>query len=164
MTTGTDARGGSRVPVTLVGTWLAAVLRRDRDERDRLGPRINGPRPGLADDMAVVQAASEIALRRYFGTAYDVRDVTLLAEFVRDSWESRLPLSLMQIEAVIRAALGEQNIDLRGVDAASRFRVQVLATFGTSHWLSLDEDAALELVAEAETEAINSGWHPLPTD
>jgi hypothetical protein len=104
MSATTDTPGSSRTPATVVGTWLAAALLGDRDERDRLAPRLNGPRPGLADDMAVVRAASEIALRRYYGAHYDVRDVTPLAELVRDSWEGRLPLGLMQIEAVVRAA------------------------------------------------------------
>jgi hypothetical protein len=159
-----DIRGGGRIPATLVGIWLAASLRDDRDERDRLAPRLNGSRPDLADDMAVVEAASEIALRRYFGADYDVRHITDLAELVRDSWGGRLPLSLMQIEAVMRAALGEHNVDLGGVDAAAKFRVQVLATFGTTQWLSLDEDATRALVAEAETRAINDGWNPRPAD
>jgi predicted component of type VI protein secretion system len=159
-----NLRGSGRSPATLVGTWLAASLRDDRDERDRLAPRMNGPRPDLADDMAVVEAASEIALRRYFGEDYDVRHVTAFAELVRDSWAGRLPLSLLQIEAVIRRALGEHAVDLRGVDAAAKFRVQVLATFGASQWLSLDEEGTRALVAEAETQAINGGWKPRRAD
>lgn len=164
MSATTDTPGGSRTPATLVGTWLAAALLGDRGERDRLAPRINGPRPGLADDMAVVEAASEIALCRYYGADYDVRHVTPLAGLVRDSWEGRLPLSLMQIEAVIRAALGEHDVDLRGVDAAAKFRVQVIATLGASRWLALDEDATRALVAEAETLAVNDGWNPQASD
>jgi len=164
MSASTDTRGGGRIPATLVGTWLAALLCDDRDERDRLAPRINGPRPGLADDMAVVEAASEIALRRYYGVDYDVRDVTPLAELVRDSETGSRPLSLMQIEAVIRAALGERDVDLRAVNAAAKFKVQVIATLGASQWLSLEEDATRALVAEAETVARNNGWNPQPAD
>lgn len=114
--------------------------------------------------MAVVEAASEIALRRYYGVDYDVRDVTPLAELVRDSETGSRPLSLMQIEAVIRAALGERDVDLRAVNAAAKFKVQVIATLGASQWLSLEEDATRALVAEAETVARNNGWNPQPAD
>jgi hypothetical protein len=149
-------------PGTIAGKWLLAGLLDHRDERDRLAPELKGPRPGLLDDFSVVETACEIAVRRYFTADYDIRDVTKLAELVRTAWDSDLQLNLMEVEAVIRAALGEHDVDLSGISKGAKLRVELLAAAGVVRWLSLDEPTARKLVVDAEGLAVARGHHPRP--
>jgi hypothetical protein len=61
--------GNSALPRTFVGRWLRAAMLDRPDERDRLVPTLNrGSVTGWNDDEpAVVQAAAELVLRRFFG-------------------------------------------------------------------------------------------------
>ena len=55
-------------PQTVVGLWLRALILGKAEERDRLSRLLNGGKPGWNDDEpGVIQAASELAARRYFG-------------------------------------------------------------------------------------------------
>jgi hypothetical protein len=54
-------------PRTVVGRWLLAGLLNQRGERDRLLPMLNGGQSGWNyDEPGTVEAACEIAVRRYF--------------------------------------------------------------------------------------------------
>lgn len=61
--------GASARPRTFAGRWLREAMLDRRDERDRLVSTLNrGSATGWNDDEpAVVEAAAELALRRYFG-------------------------------------------------------------------------------------------------
>jgi hypothetical protein len=152
----------SSAPGTLVGAWLAASLLDQRAERDRLAPRVHGPRP-LADDFAVVETACQLATRRYVGTGSNIERLDQVAMLVEAAYGDDLTLSTRQIDAVVREALGE-DADLQGVSAESRFKVQVIAALGACRWLSLDDDAVRRLVREAEALARDRGWEPPPSD
>lgn len=55
-------------PRTVVGQWFRAMSLGMTEERDLLSHMLNGGKPGWNDDEpAVIQAASELAARRYFG-------------------------------------------------------------------------------------------------
>jgi hypothetical protein len=155
-------RAATPVPRTLAATWLCAAFLNRRPERDHLAAQLSGPQPGLRDDFAVVETACEIAASRYFGSDYDVRSVNDLADLVRRTSAGELRLTLMQIEAVIRAALGEQDVDLRGINLGAKLRVEILAGAGLVHWLELDEPAVRSLLVAAEDMAVGRGFHPRP--
>lgn len=81
--------------------------------RDQIARRIPAGEHGWWDDeFAVVKAACELAVHRYFGSDYDVRSVTKFAAELRRSWGGTFGLSLVEFEAVIRVALAGVSVDL----------------------------------------------------
>jgi len=91
------------------GFW--AALTGQPELRERLRPALNGGRDGWNDDEpAVVQAACELAVRRYFFPGYDVRQVTaFVSDLCQATAGGPTSLDLLEAEAVIRVALGRST-------------------------------------------------------
>ena len=149
---GPGARAGE-----VVGQWLQAIGLRQFDRRDELARRLSSP---TTDDAAVAEAACQRAARSYFGPDYDVRAVTRFAEQLRRATGEDLGGGQMQTEAVIRAALGEPNLDLSGISSASRFRIHAMTVAAVIGGLGLGETALGSLLALAETDVLRRGRRP----
>jgi len=148
-----------------MGRWLVAALLGDRDERDRLARLINPGGTGWTDDeSAVVEAACRIAVGQYLGADYDVREVRALADIIPQGTGQNVAGDVVGIEAVIRAALGEKNIDLTGITRNDRSLVHLYATMIAVHKLGWDNRAVARLAVEAENNAMLLGWNPPPAD
>jgi hypothetical protein len=142
----------------VVGNWLAAVLQGQHERRDELVTQVSEG-PVRDDDLALLKAACELAVREYFGADYDVRAVTAFAAEVRRS-QGGFGLGLMEMEAVIRAALGEADVDLSGITPAESGKAGTLAVTHVFQLLEWDESAVNEIVTEAETITFRRGWKP----
>lgn len=67
-------------PRTVVGLWFRAMSLGMTEERTRLSDMLNGGKPGWNDDEpAVIQAASELAARRYLGPKASADQITTAA-------------------------------------------------------------------------------------
>ena len=67
-------------PQTVMGLWLRASILGMTEDRDRLSRLLNGGKPGWNDDEpGVVEAASELAARRYFGPEGSSDEITATA-------------------------------------------------------------------------------------
>jgi hypothetical protein len=150
-------------PRTKVGCWLRAVVLGQTAEIEALGRQLNDGQPGWnPDEPAVVEAACELPMRKVFGTDYDRRDV---AEFAATLSEIPLPPgsvmpSHLEIEAVIRAALGDIYAiidDIRpSVLLATRDRL-ILVAWHKQEWSETDVD---QLISSAEAAAFERGRRP----
>ena len=148
-------------PRTVMGDWLVAVLLRRLEVRRQLSARLNSGRPGWDDDEAAVAAAAcELAMRACFGTGYDVRDVTAFAARLREASGENLGGGLMRLEALLRSALGEVDVDVTGIPLDVRVPAHVLATGGAFHQLGFGERRIRELVVEAEALVFERGGSP----
>jgi hypothetical protein len=148
-----------------VGRWLSAAALSRPDVVEDLGELLPRGVAGFRDDeAAVAEAACELAARRYFGADYDVRAVTVFARWLRDVWVGGWPLDVMQLEAVIRAALGEREIDLSGITPPELRKAQCVAASYICKVLEMDETAVDAMFAEAEAVAAGQGWKPLLAD
>jgi hypothetical protein len=147
-------------PRTVLGRWMCAALLGRRESRDEFAAQINPGKSGwTGDESAVAAAACELALFRYFPPGYDLREVAEFASLVRAAYPQE-NLDLMQIEAVIRAALGEADVDVRGIPATTASKVHFMCVLGVMVRLKLDEPDLNRLVIEAEEIAFERGWHP----
>jgi hypothetical protein len=73
-------------PRTVIGLWFRAMCLGMTEERDRLSDQLNGGKPGWNDDEpAVLQAASELAARRYFGPKPSADQVAATAAQVAEA-------------------------------------------------------------------------------
>jgi hypothetical protein len=149
------------VPRTLAGQWMRSGVLEDADTRRRLGRRLNGGKDGWNDDEpAVIEAACELAVRRMFGSAYDVRAITAFVSELRGRVAgSRTPIDQLEAEAVIRAALGEDTAisDLRRL---TLLNVRGLVTARICIVLGLGEQEVNQLIVDAERIAFERGWNP----
>jgi hypothetical protein len=154
------SRGGPR---TCVGQWLRAVLLRQLELRDRLRPKLNGGKKGWNDDEpAVVEAACESAVARFFGANYDARDVTAFAALLGEAaGDDPNPMfDQLKTEAVIRLALGEPDVDTQGITPGQKFGVRVNVLAGVVGKLGLGEADVDQLITDAEKVAVRRGWNP----
>jgi len=154
------SRGGPR---TYVGQSLRAALLRQTELRDRLHPKLNGGRETgwNADEPAVVEAACELAVGRFFGTSYDVRAITAFVAELREATANDPTHDRLKTEAVIRLALGDQDVDTAGITAGQKLRIRgAVLTLALGKLGRLSEADVDQLITEAEKIAIERGWNP----
>jgi hypothetical protein len=101
-------------------------------------------------------------LRRYFSADYDVRTVTELAAEARNVTVTNNleTFSLLEIEAVYRSALGEDNIDLTGIKPVGLDKIRntmIALVILKQGW---PESEVRDLVNQAEQIIFERGWHP----
>ena len=149
------------LPRTSVGRWLRAALMRQPALREQLRPTLNGGKPGWNDDEpAVVEAACELAVRRYFTQEYDVRAVADFVAELRLAAGNEPPLDQLRTEAVIRSALGEGDVVTDDITAGQQFHMRVAVIALLTFRLRLDEAAIDKLINDSERIAFERGWHP----
>lgn len=151
-------------PRTVMGLWLRALLLRYAEARKRLSPQLNGGNLGFnRDEAAVAQAACELAVRRLWGSDYDVRDITAAVSFMREADLEKghaPPSGQLEMEAVIRAALGEPEVDLSGIPRPMAWGIQIVAMGYAVRVLAMAEPEVDQLLVEAERIAFERGRHP----
>jgi hypothetical protein len=148
---------------TVVGLWLRSLLGDDVELRRQLAGRLNGGKRGWNyDEAGVVEAAAELAAGQYFGTDYDVRGVSAAVSSMRAIRAARGHSShgQLEMEAVIRRALGEVEVDVSGINPMEVFEIQGSVTVYAALKLGLTEAEFAELVAEAERTAFARLWRP----
>jgi hypothetical protein len=154
-------QSGTGEPESVVGKWLAPTLLGRREERDRLAAQLKGV-SWYADDLEVAEIVCDLAMRRYFGPDYNVRDVTALASLLREIVGDDLDsgVGVMEIEAVLRSALGETDVNVSGIKPAERFKVHSFASVFAVQQQGWSERDVHALIADAEERAAERGSHP----
>lgn len=112
----------------------------------------------------MVQAACELAVSRFFGTSYDVRAITTFAAELREATGHDPRYDQLKTEAVIRSALGEQDVDTEGITAGQKYLIcgaVVTLVYGR---LRLSEADVDNLITDAEKIAVKRGWNPSLAD
>jgi hypothetical protein len=146
-----------------MGLWLRALLLRDAEVRRRLSAQLNGGKLGFnRDEAGVVQAACELAVRQRWVAEYDVRDITDAVSFMREAnlAKGKTPYGQLEMEAVIRSALGEAHVDTNGIPRPLAFEIQIAATGYVAANLSWQAPEIDRLLVEAEDVAFGRGWDP----
>lgn len=144
-----------------MGQWLRAVLLGQTELRDRLRPRLNGGDKGWNDDEpAVAEAACELAVGRFFGSSYDVRAVTAFVAELREATGNDPAYDQLKTEAVIRLALGGQDLDTAGITAVQKFSTRLMVLTVAFAKLGLGEAEVDQLIADAEKIAFARGFDP----
>jgi hypothetical protein len=147
----------------MAGQWLRAAIARDDTLRDQLVHQLDGGANAWNRDVAgFMQAACDLAARRYFGPGYDVSAVTELVSFLRQASGDGGITShgQLEMETVIRHALGETGVDVKGINARVAFEIQAGVTAFIAWKLELTEPQVDDLITEAEQLAAARGWNP----
>jgi len=151
-------------PRTVIGLWLRALLLRQAEVRRRLSPKLNGGKLGFnPDEAGVVEAACEIAVQLQWGAEYDVSDISDAVSFLRKASLAKgktPPYGQLEMEAVIRSALGEANVDIDGIPRPLMFEMQIASTGYVAANLSWPEREIDRVVVDAEQVAFERGWAP----
>jgi len=160
--TGRDALGRpttSALPVTKVGRWLRAAMLGQRELRDQLAKTITGrAQRWTYGDPAVVQSASELLARGYFGPVPSDDEIAWLAGIISQATAGDRNIDQRTAQAVIRSALGPA--DLAGITSDHRLLVLGIMVGTLGPWLKLDQATVDTLVGEAERMAFKRGAHP----
>jgi hypothetical protein len=149
-----------------MGSWLRVLLTRDVALRKRLSTQLNGGKLGFnRDEAGVVQAACELAVRKLWGTGYDISEIADAVTFMHEAnppeARDRYPQQVM--EAVILAALGEPPTDQDIGDYLPRplvFEVQMVVTGYVGAKLRFPAPTVDHLITDAERIARERGWNP----
>jgi hypothetical protein len=146
-------------PRTVVGLWFRASSLGMTMENVHYQRQMDSGAPGTnLDDASVIEAASRLAARRYFGPRASPDRVAATAAQIHD----RVPLMLPQkssVEAVIRYASGDRTAVLAGIEpsvvarARTAFISYVLVNLGIKFELD-------KLICDAEALAFKRGFNP----
>jgi hypothetical protein len=130
--------------------------------RRQLAARLGGESGWIYDEPAVIEAACELAVRRLWATGYDVRDITATVTFMREvNLEAgKNPPGQLEMEAVIRAALGETDVDTSGIRPPAKMEIQGAVAGFAMRRLSLGQQEIDQLIDEAENITSRRGWNP----
>jgi hypothetical protein len=146
-------------PRTIVGLWLRANCLGLTEEREHFLRQINGGVAGWNDDEpGVVEAASELAARRYFGPRASPDQVTELATQIQDRAASTL-LQKPDVETVIRYATGDHTAVLRNIRPSLVLTIRGAFIF----FVLMKLDIMFELnklICDAEAIAFERGLKP----
>jgi hypothetical protein len=151
------------LPRTYIGRWMRASMLDHRELRDDLTATLNGGRRGWNDDEpAVVEAAFELMLRRYYGPeGPDGVSVEWLASLAQEAFAAdKSPIDARQAETIIRAALGDSGADLGMIRPMDGYRVRGAVAAFLSVSMKLGESVVDETLREAERLAFERGFHP----
>ncbi|MER7168352.1 hypothetical protein ABT336_20085 [Micromonospora sp. NPDC000207] len=95
----------SRTPLN---DMIRALARRDLDTVDALAVEIG--QLGVADGLRLVGAAFAVAVHRHFGPDATPTDVSAFVAGARDLYPDDESLPRLEMEGLIRAALGEYDL------------------------------------------------------
>lgn len=160
---GLRRRTPNAMPRTIVGLWLRGLMLRDPEIWRPLSPRLNGGKLGYPrEEASVVQAACELTASEYWGADYDVRDITTTVTFIReaDLANGKTPYRQLEMEAVVRSALGETEVDMTGIPRPAAFEIQIVIAGFIAVKLTWAEPKINGLIVEAEQVAFSRGCHP----
>jgi hypothetical protein len=156
-------------PRTVIGLWLRALVVGEDVERDRLKPLLNGGKAtGWNDDEpGVVQAACELAARRYFTALAGPERIAAAAADLRDmdrraSEPQGIPARMPgqeAVEAVLRNAAGEDAAIPADIRLSTLFHIRTVFVLYALTKLDAVFDVD-RLICEAEAIAFDRGFQP----
>lgn len=136
----------------------------DAQRRRELGAKLNGGKLGFnRGEAAVVHAACQLAVRRLWGAGYDVRDISAAVSFMREASLAKgktPPYGQLEMEAVIRSALGEADVDMSGMPRPLAYEIQIVALGYAALMLALSEPELVRLIRAAAQVAVERSWKP----
>lgn len=150
------------LPRTYIGQWMRANQLNQLELRDELAGKLNGGNTSgwNYDELAVVEVAFQMAAHRLFRTDADVRNISAYVADLRRRITTATPPGQLEAEALIRAALGDQDVVINGISTLDGFTAQAAVFVDIALRLGLDEAAIERLIARAEKIAVERGWHP----
>jgi hypothetical protein len=137
---------GDAAPDTLAGQYLWATAMRNEAEVDRL--HVEMERIRWANFPSLAWATLIAASQAYFGPGLDIQDISSAVADMRRAFGDAVPV--LEAEALIRLALGDDSIDTTGIGEEMMVRVATITVTSIADFWSQDETKVLAVFVEAE--------------
>jgi hypothetical protein len=152
-------------PTTWVGLWLQAVLVGDRVRAKKLTTRLNSgnPKGWTLDEPAVVRAAFDLGMNRYFSSRDDPLEIEAFAARLKEELGGRS--STIDVGVVARQIGQSLRGEGRRADAPSvavAQRIHLVALKLATMKLAMTKREISSLICQAEDLARSRGWNPPP--
>jgi hypothetical protein len=138
-----------------MGQFLRATMLRWEDERVRLSAEVK--RTGSVGANALICAAFEVAVRRWFTRGLDLREISGFAADMRRAFGPEVPM--LEVDALIRGELGDE-VSTDDIDIRQEIGAKVLTLCSVADLLDRDEAAVNAILIEAEAIAKERGFQP----
>jgi hypothetical protein len=133
-----------------ISDLIRATARRDWGTVDQLLAELD--RTGWAGGSQMISAAFAIAVSRRFRPGQDVRDITRFVADTRARYHGGATLSALDMEAMIRAVLGEADL-VDGIAPESAFSAQLVILGTLLHDEDFSEPQLEEFIRDVEETA-----------
>ncbi|MFC1408976.1 hypothetical protein ACEZCY_06720 [Streptacidiphilus sp. N1-12] len=109
------------------------------------------------DQAAMVEAIFEKLVRSVFAPGQDVHDIAEFVGLMVGRLSESNKVNRMDSEALIRVALGEQEVYLEGIGAVDSLQIKGYVAFMAAERLGMSETDIDRLVHETETDLYERG-------
>jgi|HubBroStandDraft_5_1064220.scaffolds.fasta_scaffold706979_1 hypothetical protein len=150
-------------PTTWVGLWFQAGLLGDRVRAEKLTTRLNSgsPKGWTLDEPAVVRAAFDLAMDRYFDGRYDPPGVEAFAARLQEAvseWDKIIEVDLVQ--RLIRQSLRGEGPSQDDPNVRVMQHIHMAAVKLATMELAMTAPEISSLICQAEVLARDRGWDP----
>jgi hypothetical protein len=152
-------------PTTWVGLLLQAVLLDDRVRAEKLVTRMNSgsPKGWTLDEPAVVRAAFDLAMDRYFDGRYDPPEVAAFAARLREGvGEQDKIVEVNLVQRLIRQSLRGEDPSQDDPSVRVMQHIHLAALKLATMESGISEPEKSSLICQAEVLARDRGWDPPP--
>jgi hypothetical protein len=150
-------------PTTWVGLWLQAAILGDRVRVEKLTLRLNSgsPKGWTLDEPAVVRAAFDLAMDRYFDGRYDSPEVAAFAARLREAVsEQDKIIEVNLVERLIRQSLRDEGRRPDDPNVRVMQHTNLAALKLATMESGMTEPEMSALICQAEDLARSRGWNP----
>jgi len=130
--------------------FIRALSRQDWEEVDRILAKLD--EEGWTGGAQTISAAFAIAVHRRFHPDDDVRKITRFVADVRNRYEEGRELPALEMEGMIRAALGETDL-AENIDGETALSTQIALLAALLEDEALTGDSLEDYIRDVETTA-----------
>ena len=152
-------------PTTWVGLWLQAMFSDDWVRTEKLRTRLNSgsPKGWTLDEPAVVRAAFDLAMDRYFDGRYGPPEVEAFAARLREAaGEQDKIIEVNLVQRLIRQSLRGEGRRPDDPNVRVMQHTNLAALKLATMESGMTEPEITSLICQAEDLARSRGWNPPP--
>ena len=148
-------------PHTLAGLWLRASALNQPEVRETLRLRMADFGGWSVGDVELLRACLGAFAREFFTELYDVRQVGAFVTEIVSYFGATVPDPL-EMEAIIRAELGETDVEVDDISLRTVMMASSLAIVLVVRQNQIREVDVDRLIVAGEEMAAERGWRPRP--
>jgi hypothetical protein len=151
-------QGSVNAPQSLIGQFMCALTLRRKAERDQLASQLRQLGFPHSDEFA--WTAFSVAVRQYFGTQKDMREIDAVVSDIRLAFGERVPT--LEMKTMIQRALGDPEASIEDISGNKREVVTAVALIAISDFWGGDENKVNAVFVEAEATLRDRGIELAP--
>ena len=144
---------GLNPPRTVVGAWLKAIV------LHQPAPPESAQLKWTLEEFKFLRTTFVIAVQEFFGGIEGYRVATRLAREIIASTRPPMP-SVIETEAVVRAAMGDSSVSLKGIGGDQQMLIFGLGIGVILRQIQAPPPAVDGLISRSEKACMSRGWQP----